>query len=285
MTPRDARHRPAAAALRRGALAVSVLHDVDLEPNQQGLRLTGRPSVWVPWSECRRALGVHDPESDLGRRRLADHLLARRWVMDHPLDDLRERLRPVGLPIGHVRHPGLDWVRARVLGNALDLGLGAVGLDPRHPDRVVLLPQAAQEAAGIGGAWDDAEELLERMGELAARRHPIDRRGTLRPIGDCDVVTLLGSFALRTRLSEEMGGMAVVVAPMLRRGWTHLALADPAFAPAAWLATSETDRGFRRPVLVTREEVAVAQDRGGAVAMLLREPVRSDPWHREVLYR
>jgi hypothetical protein len=285
MTPRRARSTPSAVQLRRGALAVSVLHDIDLEPNRQGVRLTGKPGVWVPWSEVRDALGGHDPESDLGRLRLATHLSARRWVLDHPLDDLRERLRPVGLPVDHVLHPGEDWVRARVLGGALDLGLGAVGLDHNEPDRVVLLPQAALEAAGLGSTWDEPAALLERMGALAARRHPIDRRGTLRPIGDCDVVTLLGSFALRERLAEDAGGLAVVVAPMRRRGWTQLALADPVFAPAAWVATDESDRGFARPVLVTADEVELAQDRGGALELLMREPVHADPWQREVLYR
>lgn len=272
-------------ALRRGALAVSVLHDLDLEPNRQGLRVLGRPSVWVPWGECRRALAGFDPESDLGRLRLANHLQARRWVMDHPLDDLRERLRPVGLPIDHVLHPGEDWVRARVLGGALDLGLGALGLDAGQPDRVVLLPQAALEAAGLGSTWERQADHLERMGALAAARLALDKKGTLRPLGDCDVVTLLGSYALRTAIASTAHGLGVVIAPMLRRGWTRLALVDPAFAPAAWLATSEIERGFARPVLVTRDEVAVAQEGGNPLELLLRDPVRSDPWERDVLYR
>ena len=57
--------------LRRGVLGVSVLHDLDIDPNKQGVRLTGSPTVFVSWVECRRALsGVH-PETDEGRARLA----------------------------------------------------------------------------------------------------------------------------------------------------------------------------------------------------------------------
>ena len=115
--------------LRRGVLAVSVLNDVDIEPAALGVTLPGTPPIWVPWAECRRALAGHDPETT-GRRRLTDWLQARRWAADLTPEQLRERLRPVGLPVEHVLHPGLDWVRVRVLGDALDLGLGAVELDP-----------------------------------------------------------------------------------------------------------------------------------------------------------
>jgi len=64
--------------LRRGVLAVSVLHDLDLAPAPLGVTLTGPPSVWVPWGECRRALAGHDPETRTGRERLARWLTARR---------------------------------------------------------------------------------------------------------------------------------------------------------------------------------------------------------------
>ncbi len=282
---------PTPLELRRGVLAVSVLHDVDVEPAPLGACLPGVPSVWVSWGECRRALAGHDPESDSGRRRLADWLLARRWAADVVGRGGREHLllalRPVGLPVEHVLHPGLDWVRERVMGDALDLGLGAVGIDPHDPDRVVLLPPPALEAAGIdpAAAWVDAARELERLGALAAERLRLDPKGQLRPLGDCDVVTLLGSRSLRTALAGSASGMAAVVVPMRRRGWTKLALIDPAFGPAAAAATAAADRGFPRPLLVTPEELAAVPEGGRPQEVVLRDPAVDSPWQRDVLYR
>ncbi|MGB8652072.1 MAG: hypothetical protein WCD35_15585 [Mycobacteriales bacterium] len=279
---------PTAVELRRGVLAVSVLHDLDIEPAKLGVTLTGTPSVWVSWGECRRALAGHDPEATSGRERLSRWLLARRWAADLPTAGLRERLRPVGLPVDHVLHPGLDWVRHRVLGNALDLGLGAVDIDPRDPDQVVLLPQPLLHAAGLDAEaeWQQAHDYLDRMGAVAAERLALDPKGQLRPIGDCDVVTLLGSPALRTAIATRAGGMGAVVAPMRRRGWTDLALIDPAFGPAAAAATSAVERGFTRPLLVTPEELALASEGGHPEVVALRDPAADDaPWVTDVLYR
>jgi hypothetical protein len=282
---------PSPVELRRGILAVSVLHDVDVEPARLGVRLPGEPSVWVSWTECRRALAGHDPETEAGRTRLASWLLARRWAADLVARGGREHLllalRPVGLPVDHLLHPGLGWVCVRVLGDALDLGLGAVGLDPADPDRVVLLPTDVLDACGIdpAPAWAGAERELERLGALAADRLRRDSKGVLRPLGDADVVTLLGSRSLRTALSTGAGGMAAVVAPMRRRGWTRMALVDPAFGPAAASATPAADRGFARPLLVTPDELALVAEGGRPQDLLLRDPVVDQTWQRDVLYR
>ena len=278
---------PTAVELRRGVLAVSVLHDLDIEPAALGVTLSGEPTVWVSWGECRRALAGHDPESSDGRERLARWLLARRWAADTPLLDLRERLRPVGLPVDHVLHPGLDWVRRRVLGDALDLGLGAVDIDPSDPDHVVLLPTPLLDAVGLDPevCWVEAEAYLERMGALAAERLSRDESGQLRPIGDCDAVTLLGSRSLREAIATAAGGMGAVVAPMRRRGWTQLHTIDPAFGPAAAAATSPGERGFTRPLLVTAEELARAAEGGRPEELALRDPAAPTPWVRDVLYR
>jgi hypothetical protein len=273
--------------LRRGVLAVSVLHDVDIEPAALGVTLPGTPPVWIPWAECRRALGGYDPETT-GRRRLADWLLARRWAADLAPERLMQRLRPVGLPVEHVLHPGLDWIRERVLGDALDLGLGAVDLDPSDPDRVVLLPSPAIEAAGLNQeeVWRLAKALLDDLGKLAAERVRRDTKGQLRPLGDCDVVTLLGSRALRTALAEDARGMGAAVVPMRNRGWTRLALIDPAFGPAAARATEPENRGFDRPLLVTPDELALVADGGRSALIVLRDPaVADEPWLKDVLYR
>lgn len=277
---------PSALQLRRGVLAVSVLHDVDLEPAAAGVRLTGSPGVWVPWGECRRALAGHDPESRTGRRRLSDWLLARRWCADAG-SALELALRPVGLPVDHVLHPGLDWVRERVMGDVLDLGFGAVGLDPRDPDGVVLVPPTALDDAGIDPevAWTAARRRLEDLGALAAERVARDPKGLLRPYGDCDAVTLLGSRALRTSVAAAAGGMGAAVVPMRRRGWTRLALIDPAFGPAAAAATSAEERGFRRPLLMTADELTLAPDGGRPEEVVLRDPAADAPWLRDVLYR
>ncbi|HWH29865.1 MAG TPA: hypothetical protein VNU26_13045 [Mycobacteriales bacterium] len=278
---------PTLDQFRRGILAVSVLHDVDVEIGRHGVRLPGSPCVHVRWTECSRALAGHDPESDAGRLRLSAWLLARRWAADTSPEHLRLALRPVGLPVDHLLHPGLDWVRERVMGDALDLGFGAVGLDPTDPDRVVLLPATALDAARLDttAAWSAAKADLERLGALAAERLRSDRKGQLRPLGDCDVVTLLGARSLRMSLAEAAGGMAAVVAPMRRRGWTQIALIDPAFGPAAAAATAATDRGFGRPLLVTPDELAVVPEGGRPSEIALRDPAVDRPWDRDVLYR
>jgi hypothetical protein len=204
-----------------------------------------------------------------------------------PVEQLRHRLRPVGLPIDHELHPGLDWIRRRVLGDALDLGLGAVDLDPRDPDAVVPLPLTLLDAVGLDAEveWVVAERYLQRMGALAADRLARDRSGQLRPIGDCDVVTLLGSRALRTAIADQSGGMGTVVAPMRQRGWTKLAMIDPAFAPAAAAATPRAERGFTRPMLVTADELTLAPEGGRPELLALREDPIQEPWLTDVLYR
>ena len=278
---------PTSLALRRGVLAVSVLHDVDVEPDADGVVLPGSPALRIRWTECRRALAGADPESDAGRLRLAAWLLARRWAADVDPHHLLLALRPVGLPVEHALHPGLDWVRVRLLGDALDLGLGAAGIDPTDPDRVVVLPTAALDVAGIDPevAWGAASRELERLGALAAERVRLDPRRQLRPIGDADVVTLLGARSLRASLAAASGGMAAVAVPMRRRGWADLTLVDPAFAPAACAATSPAERGFPRPLLVTADEVALVGAGGRPHEIVLRDPAVDRPWDRDVLHR
>ena len=278
---------PDPVELRRAVLAVSVLDDLDVEPGPLGVVLPGSPPVQVSWTEVRRALAGHDPEGGAGRARLSRELWARRWAAELGAGALRDRLRPVGLPVGHLLHPGLDWVRERVLGGALELGLGAVGLDPGDPDGVVLLPQAVLDDLDVDAdvAWLDARRYLEDMGALAVDLLARSARGQLRPVGDCDALTLLGSRRLRQALAEQAGGMSPAVVPMRRCGWTRLALIDPAFGPAAAAATSPEERGFERPLLLTVDEVSSVPEGGRPQQVVLRQRVSDEPWVRDVLYR
>lgn len=272
---------PTLLELRRGALAVSVLHDLDVEPAPLGVTLTGEPPVWISWSECRAALSGEDPETPAGRERLAAWVLARRWAADAGPEALQRALRPVGLPVDHAVHPGEGWAREQVLGGALDLGFGAVGLDPDDPDRVVLLPVTALESAGLNleRCWTAVRVRLEELGRLAAERVLRDPRGQLRPFGDADAVTLLGARALRTALAAEVGGLVAAVVPMRRLGWTRLALIDPAFGPAAAAASLAQDRGFPRPLLLTADEVTLVPEGGSPERVVLRDAAAETPWH------
>lgn len=274
--------------LRLAVLAASVLRDLDVAPDHAGVGLPGAPPLHLSWAECRAALGSADPRAPAGRDRLARHLLARRWAADLPAVELGDLLRPVGLPVGHALHPGPRWVRERVLGGVLELGFGAAGLDPAAPAAVVLLPPAVlaehlpvasgpagSVSAGSGPAgsgpagsgldadqlWREARTYLEDMGSLAARLGARGARGQLRPVGDCDVATLLGARSLRRWLAADTGtgaaGMGAAVVPMRTRGWTRLAGVDPAFGPAAAAATDPSERGFERPVLITVDEVTL----------------------------
>lgn len=262
---------PTLAELRRGVLAISVLDDLDVVATDEGAELIGRPTVRVSWSECQGALGGGHPESPIGRARLARWLCQRRWVANRPLGDLAERVRPYGVPVDGTLHPGPDWVRHRVLGGALDLGIGVVGLDPKSPDQVVAVAQGVLAAVGAPpGWWSPARRYLEEMGGLAADRFGRDRRTALRPMGDCDVVTLLGSASFRRALVAGCQGMCQVAVPMRARGWLDLSHIDPAFAMAAAAATDEAERGFDRPLLVTADEVTQSPPGGRPARLALR---------------
>jgi hypothetical protein len=278
-------HAPDSLELRRLALAVSVLDDVDIVPLDDGLLLTGETPVEVSWLELRRALAGAEPNDDHGRARVCAWLRGRRIAADVPEDRLREVARPVGLPVDHPLHPGLDWVRHRVMGDTLDLGLGFVGVGP-DPDEVVVIPQGALDAAGVEPSpwWPAALDYLERMGQIAAQR--LGASPVLRPIGDCDVVTLLGSHHFRAALGAQDGtGMRSAAVPMRRRGWLDLTRIDPAFTAAAAAATAPDERGFSRPVLVTADEVTQASEGGRPAEIVLRDPAAQAPHLRPVLFR
>lgn len=276
---------PDSLELRRLALAVSVLDDVDIVPLDDGVLLTGDVPVEVTWLELRRALGGADPADDLGRFRVRAWLRGRRIAADVHVEHLRTQARPVGLPVDHPLHPGLDWVRQRVLGDALDLGFGFVGVG-HDPDEVVVVPQGALDAAGVDPSpwWPVARDYLERMGAVAAQR--LAANPVLRPIGDCDVVTLLASRTLRQALCAHDGtGMRAAAVPMLRRGWLDLTRIDPAFTAAAAAATAPHERGFSRPLLLTADEVTLAPEGGRPADIVLRDPAAESVHLRPVLYR
>ena len=265
--------------LRHALLAVSVLHDIDLLPLADGARLTGEPEVEVPWSDLAAASAGTDPDSDIGRELLDRWLRLARWAAGGaPIEDVR----PVGLPVGHLLHPGAGWAYDRVLGGTLDVGLGVVGADPRQPERVLALPPGVLTGVQTTGRVAAARSYLQRMAEIAVQRRSVAAPGQpLRPIGDCDVLTLLGARSFRTALSEKTGGMTAVAAPMRARGWTDLRRIDPAFCGAAAAATDEQERGFSRPLLVTADEVQLAP--GGDTARIeLRDPA---PSNRSIGYR
>ncbi|MCL6537136.1 MAG: hypothetical protein K6T28_00875 [Acidothermus sp.] len=272
--------------MRRCLLAVSVTEDLDLTPTSDGVRLDGVPPLTVTFAEAAEAIGDAAPDSETARRRLARWLAIRRALADRTLEELAEAARPVGLPVGHVLHPGGGWTRRQVLGGCLDLGLGFVGLDPRDRDKVVVVPDGVLQACGLDGAewWQTASDYLEDMGALATARWRREPRQPLRPMGDCDVVTLLGSTVFRGAIAAEAGGLRAVAVPMRHRGWLDLSRIDPAFVRAAASLTDPEQRGFSRPVLVTADEVALAGD-GPGVTIVLRDPAASDPrWLRDVLY-
>jgi len=213
--------------------------------------------------------------------------MLRRWLADRPLQDLYERARPYATPVESPLHSGLDWVRRRVHGDALDLGLGFVGLDPRDPDRVLPVPQRMLDSAGINvdDWWPTSVVYLERMGRMAAERMERTPNAPLRPMGDCDVVTLLGSMTFRAAIVTDVAdGMRTVAVPMRSRGWLDLSRVDPAFSAAAARLTAPEERGFSRPLLVTREEVAMAPEGGDVVREAIEDRIAPVIDLRDVMY-
>lgn len=274
-------------AVRRCALAVSVLSDLDIMPAEHGIVLPGLPEIFVSDDDLWRAVAGADPETGRARRRLTRWLGARRAVAERSLDELAETIRPVGLPVDHDVHPGADWVRQRVLGGCLDLGAGFVGLDTSNRDRVVVVPQSVLDATDVDPTpwWRGATEYLENMGALATTRWRRAPSAPLRPMGDCDVVTLLASEVFRGALCADAGGMRAVAVPVRHRGWLDLSRIDPAFVQAAAAIADDEERGFPRPVLLTVDEVAVALPGGKPAEIVLRDPAPENRrWLRDVLY-
>lgn len=269
--------------LRSLLLAIQVLDDTDLELTDAWLRLPGGHRI--AWRHVRATGRDLVAGSEADRRRLAGWLGTVGKLAALPVEALPDLARPVGLPVDHVLHPGAGWTRDAILGGALDLGIGVLGLDPAHPDLVTVVEPSAWAALRVSPAcwWPRCRRVLEEMGGLAARRWAVSTDGQLRPMGDCDVLTLLGSVALREELAGTAGGMRAVVVPMRRRGWTRLSRLDPAFAPAAAMATDPADRGVLRPLLVTADEVVLAGD-GGRVDISVRDPL-VERWDQAVLTR
>ena len=283
------------AALRRTLLMVSVLDGVDLTLSDGSIVLTGPapegptaagPSgtatgVAIGWDEVAWAVQGCEPESPTARHRLRTWLALRAAL--HALPDPQRRARPVGLPVGHVLHPGRAWVRHRVLGGALEVGVGLLGLLD-DPDQVVVPPAGLLAAAGLDDHvwWPGAVRYLEDKGRVAGDRLALDPTGPLRPIGDCDVVTLLASAQFRTRLcGDDPMSLRTAAIPMRRRGWLDLGRVDPAFVVAAAAATDPWERGFDRPVLVTCEEVTVVAEGGRATAQALADQTPTvNAWDR-----
>jgi hypothetical protein len=272
-------------ALRRCVLAVSVLQDLDLMPGDGGVEMpSGRV---IGWEAIAAALGSHDPDSPAARPVLARWLRELSWLSWRSPADLAQRARPVGLPRGHVLHPGPDWVRHRVHGRALDLGVGLVGIGP-DPDEVVVPRAGLLQALGADARlwWPTCRGYLEDMGLLAASRLQMHPERPIHPMGDCDVVTLLGSRAFRSALAgKDNAGMRAAAVPTRRRGWLDLSRTDPAFALAAASLADPEDRGFERPLLVTVDEVALARSGGDPVLQAIRDGAAPDPVLPSVRYR
>ncbi len=285
------------AALRRSVLAVSVLDDVDVDPDDDGVHLPGcAPLAWADVAAAAGtavAAGTTDPAGTSGGAAdggpgAAARLRVRQLLLAHrELHRSGARRVALAVPRGAERHPGAGWAARPLLGGALDLGLGVVVAHDGR-ERVLPVPAVSARVTGSAAAPGAGElEHLEAMGALAARRLLRDEGarggGVLRPVGGCDVPTLLASAALRAHLVDGPAGargatgaaavMRAVAVPDRTRGWFDLARVDPAFVVAAWAVTDPADRGLRRPVLVTREEVApapVAVDVAGVAGAVLR---------------
>lgn len=291
MTPAHGPGTRRTLRLRRAVLAVSVLDDVDVRPTDDGVVVDGPRPARLDWDEVRLALG--DVPEALAHRRLS------RWLRLHAVaatlgDDaastLRGSARLLALPLDHADHPGAGWSLHRPMGGALECGIGLLGvLD--DPDEVVPLPASLVRTAEVPVRvwWPGLVAHASSMGRLAVDRLHRDDPGrrrrvrctsstddqlVLRPVGGLDVPTLLATHVVRQHLAASDGsGMRAVAVPMRSRGWYDLARVDPAFVQAAWSATDELERGFRRPVLVTEDEVVAAPERidvtDRAVAALL----------------
>ncbi|MCA0329611.1 MAG: hypothetical protein LCI03_06845 [Actinobacteria bacterium] len=280
---------PPATPLRRAVLAVvlssdDALGDVELTDDGIHHEPEGFPPLLVSWNELQLAAdGAAD--SALLARRVARWMRLRVHVhaLVHSDGDARDgsikvvsQIRMRALPHDHAVHPGTVWTIRSVLGGALDVGLALRGVDDDglpDPEGVGVVPVTLLRVAGIdvAAATERADRHLADMARLAAERVRRDTNGVLRPLGDADVLTLLAHRNLREVLVEGMGMRSAAV-PVRNRGWLDLGRIDPAFAVSAAELTEPDDRGFSRPVLITRDEVALIKLAGDPIRQSLADP-------------
>jgi hypothetical protein len=253
-------------ALRRLALAVAVLYDVDLLPQDDGLVLTGTPQIHVSWAVLSAIVeSAPDANERAQLDRLASWLGARRALAGQD-----PHLVALGIPAGHERYPGAAWVREVIPGDALCLGFGYGAEGAAHEP----VPVGVLEHMGVDIArtWQYVRAELERLGALAAERERRQTRRALKPFGSADVVTLLGSASLRRELvADESDGMIALIVPLRTRGWRATHVSDPAYGPALAAAMPDLERGFDRPLLVTAEEISEVRAGGDPMRALRTE--------------
>lgn len=250
-------------SLRQCVLAVSVLRDLDVMPSDAGVQIPGAQPAVVKWTAIHDAVGRHDANGPIARRRVENllrlHLLAAE-LGPAAAERFRSAARVVALPPGHADHPGGPWVRDALRGNALELGIGVFGLIG-EADRTLALPPSVLKTIQVNGDqwWPTLREHAERMGSLSATRLSRDgHTGLVRPVGGCDVLALLSSRTLRRHLADGDGtGLRALAVPTRRRGWFDISRVDPAFVRAAWSLTDDHERGMPVPLLITADEVSL----------------------------
>ena len=229
--------------------AACVLDGVDAEPTADGVLVGGARTVSpIPWPDIEGVLAGDDPVAPGPRLRLALLLELRRAVDARGADaaaDVARAVRVLALPVGHPLHPGAGWVRHRVPGGLLEVGLGVHGL-LRGQDGVLPLPPAIGHAVDAGDLWTRAWSLGERLAHRAVARLDGSPRDHLGGVGGCDALTLLALPALR----ERVAGAGPVAAPCRDGVWLGAAAADRDYVRAVWMLTGAGRRGLPRPVVV-----------------------------------
>jgi hypothetical protein len=267
------------SALTTLVRAVRVLDGTDLEPTDDGIRLTGRPGdPLIGWAEIAATLSGDDPLDPAPRLRLTLLIELRRHLADlrdDALDALHGAVRPLALPVDHALHPGAGWVREPVPGGVLDLGLGVARLIPGQ-DCVLPLPASVAAAAGLDPAdeWRRLVPLVEWIGEAVGDRTPDRRSAVARPAhrvqdpdpgfcltgtGGCDALTLLATAPARRALLAAMPDGATAGAPSRDRVWFGTGAADPGYLRAVWTLTAASRRGVREPLALALDGVRPAR--------------------------
>jgi len=243
-------------------LAVCVLDDLDIIIGDHSVTVAN--TIQMSWREIELAISPHSSHGDGAVRSARTWVRTRLRVIGWSAAQQLARVRPVGLPVDHVLHPGTLWVRERILGGSLDVGLGLrdTAADPEVV-QVLDPPLVTYLGISVDAWWDRARAYREEMAQYGIERLARDPVSTLRSVGDCDVPTLLSSRAFRHQIVQvDDSGMRSAAVPTRTHGWLDLGRIDPAFAVAAADAVSEEQRGFTRPLLITRDEVVQVPDGG-----------------------